>query len=154
MPGSNPKFKLSLQCTVMEISARREIASEKFDGVKDSIVARDEQENWYEQEADEVGFEFYLKAGFEPTLYQWAKPGAVPDFDLAKCRAKIKLGATDPAQLPRRGSGSHPDYCWRLYDIEVLEGKRHREDYAELRKGAVTVNLYRGELERLQKSLK
>ena len=93
--------------------------------------------NWEEQEADEVGFEFYRRAGFRDNeffnmLYQLAiTSGEVPKRDIVACMQKSfkTIALKKETFEPPRGSSTHPDYCWRIFDHQ-RELILHEKDYA------------------------
>lgn len=105
-----------------------------------------------EQEADEVGFEFYVRAGFEPKLY------AQSFIALAKSQNQ-KLNCqhvTSTSQPPRYREGisfnkQHPDFCWRYFDLKYTEREKHAKDYAAFTPKKPIVNL--PQMERLRAAL-
>lgn len=134
-----------------EFDLRREKSHSKLIGVavKLTRVKHFNESNWSEAEADEVGYELYLKAGFHPAFFNsFAKFGLNSDR-LAECRSKIQSDLE-----PVRGSGSHPSDCWRIYDIEYLESKEHSKEYKPLLENAKVVELYPNRLRDLQKKAK
>ena len=57
--------------------------------------------NWKEQEADEVGYELYLRAGFNPDDFYWMHKyvlGLESKSSYDKCREEI-----ESAKIPERG---------------------------------------------------
>ncbi len=124
--------KSEVEARLLEISIERQSARDRIAALERSIVSSDVASNWTEQEADEVGFEFYLRARFHPVHFNWVwEPTA--NEDLKQCRAKFTSAtATDSEGLAFRGSLDHPSGCWRLFDNEVLERAKHKDDYANL----------------------
>src|SRR5690606_25032602 len=112
--------------------------------VKD-LLGADVAANWSEAEADEVGFEFYLRAGFAPVYYNWISERYMNE-NLAACRAKLAALNQRGGEIPERGTGSHPADCWRIYDISVREAAEHVEDYRALLAGATKVDVFGDEL--------
>ncbi|HYX33167.1 MAG TPA: M48 family metalloprotease [Oligoflexus sp.] len=112
----------------------------------------EELANWREAEADEVGFEIYVKAGFKPDnytdgFYTFLKikeglPG------LGECQKKL-----DANQIPSRGTSTHPASCWRIYDIKKEEKSRHAKEYDSFYKTNTTVDLYPGRLKGIKQKL-
>ena len=92
--------------------------------------------NWREQEADEVGLEMYLRAGFD--VDEWTNT-----FEMVRShRLKTIQSIPDlsPEQLEsmihqlescERGYETHPTLCWRGENIRG-ELKKHKHDYAHL----------------------
>lgn len=81
--------------------------------------------SWREQEADELGYEIYLKAGFKAERYGWEKlyllQHASPEaHDYENCHTLLAAG-----EIPDRGAGIHPTLCYRVYNAEVREPARH-----------------------------
>lgn len=106
--------------------AERKIISE--------VIGEDAVANWIEQEADEIGFEFYIRAGFSPFFFQtWIerKIKSKSDQDLADCRKKISESTESVSEIVR-GTKPHPEDCWRIYDIEVIEKSKHMSEYKDL----------------------
>lgn len=94
--------------------------------------------NWREEEADEVGYELYLRAGFHDPTFGWNKIYGLkyqsPDTQsYENCMALI-----EQKTIPSRGAGIHPTLCHRYYNMHILERELHREDYAPLLKDATT----------------
>ncbi|MDQ3231726.1 MAG: M48 family metalloprotease [Pseudobdellovibrionaceae bacterium] len=80
-------------------------------------------QNWMEQEADEVGFELYLRAGFKPQKYVVVHDVVMSQSKTDKaCAAMLAKGT-----LPKRGQASHPDSCWRVHNINKRELITHTE---------------------------
>lgn len=105
--------------------------------------------NWREQEADEVGYELYFRAGFEPSEMSGFERSLIVEEEYQKClddRVKLKV-------LPTRGTRSHPEHCWRIYDRMVLEPEFDEDVYAPLMENAKTVTLFPGELDALKPKL-
>jgi predicted SprT family Zn-dependent metalloprotease len=81
--------------------------------------------NWKEQEADEVGFEFYLRAGFRPDRFT-----RIHNILMAQSRSDRECESLLSAgQLPTRGAASHPSSCWRIHNINQRETMAHAEAY-------------------------
>lgn len=103
--------------------------------------------NWTEQEADEVGYELYLRAGFKSEYYTWLDRRLLPSAELETC-----LNENIAKKVaPLRGEKSHPSACWRIYNIEVLEEELHKDTYVPLKDKAFTKELFPGELDDIKK---
>lgn len=81
--------------------------------------------NWLEQEADEVGAEFFVRAGFDRRAFiniLWTSHRASGEERQA-CSELIDrtLREPDKAERPARGIQSHPSTCWRVYHLTVDE---------------------------------
>lgn len=112
-----------------------------------------------EQEADEVGFELYLRAGFEPNIYtfmyrhhslkqelksQEFSSSEDPSKILAECvkiREKEALGVPPKAVWTKQNEpyriipgrvATHPAPCWRIYNTLVNEMGNHRNNIDQL----------------------
>jgi hypothetical protein len=88
---------------------------------------------WTEQQADEVGFEFYLRAGFHPdrfTTYLEQMMRSESSFDA--CVDQLKQHNTTPNRTTSDIADAHPAFCFRYHDIKVAEMKAHDNDYKEL----------------------
>jgi hypothetical protein len=112
---------------------------------------------WAEQQADEVGFELYLRAGLHPdrfTTYMEQMMKANGSFE--SCLEKIKQQNTTPDRAGSDIADAHPAYCFRYHDIKVAEMSNHESDYRELITAAKTESIpgLEGALERIRLSLK
>lgn len=107
--------------------------------------------NWAEEEADDVGLELYLRAGWSPAFYSeiFRKQSISKKEDVAACQAL--LGSRTG---PDRGMGPHPASCWRIYNATVLEMRDHKIPYKEILTKANSINLVKDALPTLQKLLK
>ncbi|HYX39707.1 MAG TPA: M48 family metalloprotease [Oligoflexus sp.] len=104
-------------------------------------------QNWKEQEADEVGFELYLRAGFMPQKYLVVHEIIMSQSKTDKaCAAMLTKGT-----LPKRGEASHPDSCWRVYNINKRELITHKE-YAAF-KGNTKTTVVPGKLKEIKAGL-
>ncbi len=112
----------------------------------------EELANWREQEADEVGFEIYVRSGFKPDhftdlfTYLIKRKGGVPS--LRECEKKLEAN-----QIPDRGLNSHPANCWRIYDVKKAEKDRHLKEYDSYYKTNTAVDLYPGRLDGIKQKL-
>jgi hypothetical protein len=82
--------------------------------------------NWREQEADEVGLEIYLRAGFKWSDFPWLHAKGLKPDEMERCRKDHIEKNVEPT----RGDDTHPENCWRVFDIMVTEARFHKEDYA------------------------
>ena len=105
----------------------------------------DRASNWREQEADEVGFELYLRSGYDhreylkmlenlrvptrgprgggaPSQYQTekAQPQSVPSQSMQSLADEIEGKGCS------RGSATHPQPCWRMADV-ANEWEKHKD---------------------------
>jgi hypothetical protein len=113
--------------------------------------------NWMEAEADQVGLELFMRAGFSPQgseelfkiLIQSVadlsgdnekKKNAVPE-----CLTRLsELKSGSRTDLPERGRLSHPESCWRLINTQYTELKLHADHYQSLLKNAHDVEVFPG----------
>lgn len=104
--------------------------------------------NWKEQEADEVGYEFYLRAGFRPDRFTF-----IHNILMAQSRSAGECSALQAkGQLPSRGAASHPSSCWRIYNISQREAMAHAAAYKPFMTNSL-LSLTDGALEELKKGL-
>lgn len=84
-----------------------------------------------EQEADEVGFEFYIRAGFDPDIYAQSfihlAKAVRPSYE---CDEMTPL-SPEPSRYREGVSFNkiHPDICWRYWDTKYVERRKHAADY-------------------------
>ncbi|MFZ9519065.1 MAG: M48 family metalloprotease [Silvanigrellaceae bacterium] len=94
--------------------------------------------NWLEQEADEAGAEFFVRAGFDRRAFieiLWTSHRS-PDEERAACSRLIERALAEPrnAERPARGNKSHPSTCWRVYHLTVDEWEHaHAGEIAKLK---------------------
>lgn len=150
-----------LESEIETASNRREILTEQtrtvnleLDRVTAKFMSPEEQANWAEQLADEVGYRFYLTAGFAASEYNWGSRRGILKIKgeeaLQKCDADVKASITDMSRIPQRGSDAHPDFCWRIYDTEVKEFANHRTELEPLIRSAHGLTVFEGELKAVQ----
>lgn len=87
---------------------------------------RDAHRNWMEQEADEVGSEFFIRAGFDRMDYiniLWKTRHDDDSQDRSDCQKMIENseGNSSPLGRPERGQKSHPTMCWRVFHLTIDE---------------------------------
>lgn len=97
--------------------------------------------NWMEQEADEVGTEFYYRSGFDKSkILDFLIARALNDVSQKNSKitpqACIEYANSSPdkerliatlEQSLKRGKGTHPTLCWRLLHL-VYENNLHKKD--------------------------
>jgi Peptidase family M48 len=100
-------------------------------------VGLEEGMNWSEQEADEAGFELYRRAGFRDQeffdLLSILAAFTLSQKDIYACmresfRAHRSGNKTQHVSEPVRGTSTHPEMCWRIYD-HFREEMLHEKDY-------------------------
>ncbi len=120
--------------------------------------------NWMEAEADQVGLELLLRAGFTPDgsqdlfkilLEEVATLSS--DGDKKKketvetCLKNLEdLKAGKQVGLPERGNKTHPESCWRLINTGYTELKLHESHYAPFVQKAVMTEAVPGALARIK----
>lgn len=80
--------------------------------------------NWFEQEADDVGSEFFIKAGFsqESFISMLWKFSQESQVDNHNCQKQIAAAlAKQSYKRPERGTKAHPSICWRAFHLQVDE---------------------------------
>lgn len=119
---------LELYERAKQLRQRTEKLKDNLVAVADSIVgSKGGFYSWREQEADEVGYELYLRAGFRAD--DFFKLFSRSEF--SKVSQEECLRRVDEKQIPDRGTASHPDGCWRAWNIGVSEQLAHSKDYAQ-----------------------
>ncbi len=151
--------KIATPYSAADIKQVQDLASpisdhmESINTLKAGLIAKrkakgataEELANWREQEADEVGFELYLRSGFKADSFTdlfshlLEEDEAVPS--LTECQRKL-----DADLIPDRGQSTHPANCWRIYDIKKAEKQRHSNEYDSYYKTNTIVNLFPGRL--------
>ncbi|RYZ55920.1 MAG: hypothetical protein EOP07_13280 [Proteobacteria bacterium] len=147
----------------LEIEVEKSLNSNEIDlwNLKRKIIGPDFQDvlqNWTEQEADEVGYEIYIRAGFKDSIYSedsFDFPNSDSDGTLREA-CLISLNEAKKGRLVSilRGGDAHPSECWRRYDISILENKKHFKDYSDLWKSAIQTTIFPGELDAVKRTLK
>lgn len=134
-----------IESTYLEISTKRD----EIKTFKESLVG-DALYNWVEEEADDVGLEFYLRAGWSPVFYSeiFRKQSLISSEDSASCRAQLSAEVE-----PNRGIEFHPSDCWRLYNATIQEMKEHKTPYEDFIKKATRQVLEEGRLQQLKAQL-
>ncbi|MCX6123720.1 MAG: hypothetical protein NTV34_03065 [Proteobacteria bacterium] len=125
-------------------------ARQKFNTYVKSVVGEEQSFNWQEQEADEVGYELYLRAGFRSEDFNWLNRTQMTLAEAAECEDNYISKRLPPV----RGFLRHPGHCWRIYDIQVLEADYHKVEYDPLKKVAILVELFPGALEEAKSEIK
>lgn len=120
--------------------------------------------NWMEAEADQVGLELMLKAGFSPDgsteLFKMFihEVRAEAGDDEEKKRKAVEsclsnladLKSGKSSNLPERGNESHPESCWRLINTGYTELILHQNHYAPYLKKQLATDVLPGELVRIK----
>lgn len=143
--------------SIREVPARLAVVSEESAQKEKEILALKEKivgsalYNWAEEEADDVGFELYLRAGWSPAFYSniFFKHLAAKNEDVAACKALLQVQTE-----PERGKGFHPSNCWRVYNATIEEMNDHKHPYSELVKNANRLDLFPGELAKIQAAIR
>jgi len=104
--------------------------------------------NWSEQEADEVGLELYLRSGFKWSSYVWIETAIMGKDESEKCLHDN----IEKHVAPTRGTKSHPEDCWRMYNNLVTEAELHKTDYAHFESNNLT-EIAPGKLIEIKKNL-
>lgn len=108
--------------------------------------------SWQEQQADEVGYELYLRTGFDPIYMPWLERENMGEIAYQKClKEHVERGVA-----PIRSDSAHPADCWRVYDFLYLEARYHADDYKSFYSAPHTANMpeLTGRLETAKKAWK
>lgn len=143
--------------SIWEIPARLAVVSEESVRKEKEILALKEKivgsalYNWAEEEADDVGLELYLRAGWSPAFYSniFLKHLQAKNEDVAACKALLQVQTE-----PERGKGFHPANCWRVYNATIEEMNEHKHPYNEMIKNATRLELFPGELAKIQAAIR
>jgi hypothetical protein len=93
---------------------------------------------WKEQQADEVGFELYLRAGLAHSRYtSFVEQMMKNNGSLEKCKSLVQDQKVTPNRLTTDFMDVHPDFCFRYNNITVSEMTTHSHVYSELKASAV-----------------
>lgn len=121
----------------------------RFDQFIADVAGEDAKYNWREQEADEVGYEVLLRAGFAPEYAISSHQRTMQPDDYNDCQSNYVAKRI----VPTRGKLRHPSKCWRIYNLLVLEAEYHKKDYAEFFTTAKIATLFPGELDAIKAKL-
>lgn len=103
-------------------------AQNKLLSILKKYLSREELANQFEADSDEIGLEFFARAGYAPASYTsflswyWENCEDEEGEGVAGCRAKTLADV-------RRGSKHHPALCWRILNLEQREIPEHAKDY-------------------------
>lgn len=100
-----------------------EIALED-EAIQLKYITYEEYGNGGEEIADEVGYELYLKTGFDPASY-------TAMFEKMVGTDRNADGGRVDCVVEKmvRGTRSHPGMCWRTENIKVTEQAEHADSY-------------------------
>ncbi len=146
------KVLTTLEKSPLEIEhAYGQIANkeEEIKSLKEKLVGN-ALYNWAEEEADDVGLELYLRAGWSPAFYSefFRKQSLTKSEDMAACRSQL-----DTSMEPDRGIELHPADCWRIYNATIQEMKDHKVPYEEFMQKATRQHLDESRLPAIKKQL-
>tara|TARA_B100001094_G_C18144643_1_gene779947 strand:+ start:477 stop:1649 length:1173 start_codon:yes stop_codon:yes gene_type:complete len=84
--------------------------------LEEKILGPDIAANWKEQEADELSYEIYLRAGYEPS-------------EMSKIFERYSpIRKSNNPDDCERGRKRHPNFCWRIMNFK-REYEKHKEAY-------------------------
>jgi hypothetical protein len=92
--------------------------------------------NWLEQEADEVGAELFVRAGYSVHDFAnilWLSAESSPQ-QIMTCNELIYMAWDNGTDRPARGKGTHPTTCWRAFHLLVDEfgpAGKHKDQAAQ-----------------------
>lgn len=88
---------------------------------------------WMEQQADEVGFELYLRAGLSAVHYTtFLESLMVADKKFDICVENIKKSNWKAPRITDEFVDGHPPYCFRYENLTIQEMLKHEKEYTEL----------------------
>lgn len=97
---------------------------------------------WIEQQADEVGFELYVRAGFLPASFTtFVETMMKADNQFKTCLDSLKSAGFKAPRVTDEFVDGHPPYCFRYENITVHEMASHVKDYAPLMGKATVVSI-------------
>lgn len=154
-----------LEKELNDISIRSFNVEDEFrNAAAEKIGGFEQLSNGKEREADEVGYELYLRARMHPGHFLAAESNGVQEVGVGQQLAAylycIKNMLVNLRIEPYRGYSTHPTGCWRLYNIFINENLSHKDDYKDLFAaarqttipGAVTLAEVRKEIEDFEKA--
>ncbi|MGE0526871.1 MAG: M48 family metalloprotease [Bdellovibrionales bacterium] len=121
--------------TLLEQIETLEVEIKSFFGDK---YKRELFAHFKEREADEVGLELYVRAGYDPEKYA---DGLLAVLMVGRPRIKSLEDASQFCDEQKRlgnvveGNDTHPDLCWRVMNV-AHELEVHKEYYRELQSRA------------------
>jgi hypothetical protein len=118
--------------------------NEEFKKVSDAINTltdkiyeeKDAHINWIEQEADEVGAELFVHAGYSIHDFAnilWLSAESSPQ-QIVACNELIYMAWENGTERPERGNATHPTTCWRAFHLLVDEfgpSGKHKDQAAQ-----------------------
>lgn len=109
-------------------------------------------QQWQEQQADEVGMEFYLRAGFTPTAYIDFMGRLAQIVRSADCRQYVDTNHAPSRVDPAFVGAVHPALCWRYFNLGVNEQQIHRTDFQKIsaKPGILWIPELKGQLNHLR----
>ena len=145
----------SLQTQIDEDLVRKAQMAIKAELIKSPAISREEASNWREREADEIGYELFIRAGFDKQKAQetlvrlaymnigYLRPGE--QNPVKKCLSEIEITSTaeeirEKLHNYERGENMHPNGCWRLLH-HIYERRVHKNDIATTPTSSVQANL-------------
>lgn len=105
--------------------------------------------NWREEEADDVGLEFFLRAGLAPLNFF----RIFDVFDQQHKHSVASCAVQNESAIIERGDDSHPAACWRYYNAQVLEMSDHAADYKVFIDTALATEIAGDQLAKLKEAL-
>lgn len=116
------------------VSDAKEYDSGKLELVPELKRLRAPHFQWDEEQADEVGFEFFIRAGFEPAVFPELLNKLAHHVEGAgDCAKEVNQNSMPPRIHPdREPRGNHPDACWRYWNLRFQEPKIHDVEYTRL----------------------
>lgn len=123
---------------------------DELDSVQNEIRNAEEKLDLYrmpitqfeEEEADNVGFEFHVRAGFHPDAFSNAfMTMSKLTNSASECNKQQPLTGEPARYIRREDDYMHPNFCWRFFEAKVTERKEHEIDYAPFISAEPVINL-------------
>ncbi len=141
---------------IKSVNAEGQAAHDDLERLGSQLLGFDYRpENWAEAEADQVGLELYLKAGFKASEFSHVYLQFIAEPDTRKaCQDSLDRAlAGEDVPMPERGRESHPFDCWRAFNTRLTEIKLHKSRFDPLLSNATKTEVFPGKLQAIKDEL-